>query len=124
MPLTLLTKYAMSTYQYTGLDIRQETYFESADTVNDNGFTLSNAKDYLIIENSGISSATVTIETPITVSIFDVDDLILTIPQGSKKIFGPFPKNIFEGSSPNSGKIKITTTGAGAADISYLVIQV
>lgn len=90
----------------------------NADTVNGNKFE-NDGKTMLDLHNNGSTgSATVTIETGATAGGNAIADRTVTLTTGQRKRVGPFPPKYYNvESGTDAGCVRLTYSGAGAADV-------
>lgn len=50
---------------------------------------------FLYVDNASAGSIDVTVQSPVTVSGLDVEDLVVAVAAGAVKLIGPFPPSVF-----------------------------
>jgi hypothetical protein len=94
--------------------------FANADTGAGDKFKNFTGKVFLLLKNTGGSSATATINAIPTskndpeLGLLSKADVAVALAAGEEKIVGPFKKGAFNDSA---GDVSIAYTGAGAADV-------
>jgi hypothetical protein len=81
---------------------------------------VNDGRTFLHVKNGGAGAITVTVTTPAQISGIDVADIAVSVPNGSERMIGPFPTNLFNAST---GKASITYSGVTSVTIAAIKVS-
>lgn len=66
-----------------------------SDATNNHYIAANNGRIFLRVENVGVTSRTITVQTPGTVDGLAISDLTVSLAAGDVKYIGPFPPSVY-----------------------------